>query len=218
MTLPANITTIINIFCPSYRSYSTYVASSASLRKKAQENGPHKTINHSVPNVAKCSPVLKILSPANTHTRMNDKSVVKQHITPYMLSNTTINHNAFFQIAAATSCVPRWWPAAIYINKQSWTMQLGGRKGIRPVKTWGGYGDGVVSSVGVVPTWTVGASASIFILCSTKPRRSFMMAYNSDIGLDPWATPHAYVNRRWGYPAGTQHSPMPRQKAVYIDR
>ena len=27
-----------------------------------------------------------------------------------------------------------------YINKQSWTMQLGGRKGIRPVKTWGGYG------------------------------------------------------------------------------
>jgi len=95
-------------------------------------------------------------------------------------------------------------------------MQLGGRKGIRPVKTWGGYGDGVVSSVGVVPTWTVGASASIFILCSTKPRRSFMMAYNSDIGLDPWATPHAYVNRRWGYPAGTQHSPMLRQKAVYM--
>jgi len=28
-------------------------------------------------------------------------------------------------------------------------MQLGGRKGIRPVKTWGGYGGGVaVSSVG----------------------------------------------------------------------
>ena len=35
-------------------------------------------------------------------------------------------------------------------------MQLGGRKGIRPVKTWGSYGGGVaVSSVGVVPTWTV---------------------------------------------------------------
>jgi len=40
-------------------------------------------------------------------------------------------------------------------------MQLGGMKGIRPVKTWGGYGGGVaVSSVGVAPTWTVGASAS----------------------------------------------------------
>ena len=32
-------------------------------------------------------------------------------------------------------------------------------------------------------------------------------------GLTPWATPHAYVNRRWGNPAGTQHSPMVRQKA-----
>jgi len=51
-------------------------------------------------------------------------------------------------------------------------MQLGGRKGIRPVKTWGDYGGGVaVSSVGVAPSWTVGASASIFFLCSTKPRR-----------------------------------------------
>jgi len=27
---------------------------------------------------------------------------------------------------------------------------------------------------------------------------------------------HAYVNRRWGNPAGTQHSPMLRQKAVYM--
>ena len=40
-------------------------------------------------------------------------------------------------------------------------MQLSGRKGIRPVKTWGGYGGGVaVSSVRVAPTWTVGASFS----------------------------------------------------------
>ena len=32
-------------------------------------------------------------------------------------------------------------------------MQLGDRKGIRPVKTWGDYGGGVaVSSVGVAPT------------------------------------------------------------------
>ena len=96
-------------------------------------------------------------------------------------------------------------------------MQLGGRKGIWPVKTWGGYGGEVaVSSVGVAPSWTVGASASIFFLCSTKPRRFFMMAYNNDIGLDPMGDPHAYVNRRWGNPAGTQHSPMLRKKAVYM--
>ena len=36
---------------------------------------------------------------------------------------------------------------------------MGGRKGVRPVKTWGGYGGAIaVSSVGVAPTWTVGAS------------------------------------------------------------
>ena len=79
-------------------------------------------------------------------------------------------------------------------------MQLGGRKGIRSVKTWGGYGGGVaVSSVGVAPTWTVGASASIYFLSLLhKTRRFFMMAYNNDIGLDPVGDPHAYVNRRWG--------------------
>ena len=44
----------------------------------------------------------------------------------------------------------------MYTNKQSRTMQWGGRKGIPPVKTWGCYGGGVaVSSVGVAPTWTV---------------------------------------------------------------
>ena len=60
-------------------------------------------------------------------------------------------------------------------------MQLDGRKGIRPVKTCGGYGGGVaVSSVGVAPTWTVGASASIFFLCSTKSRRFFIIAYNNN--------------------------------------
>ena len=36
------------------------------------------------------------------------------------------------------------------------------------------------------------------------------------LGFNPWATPHAYINRRWGNPAGTQHSPMLRQKAVYM--
>ena len=67
---------------------------------------------------------------------------------------------------------------------------MGGRKGIWPVKTWGGYGGGVaISSVGVAPTWTVGASASIFFLSSTKPRKFFMMAYNNDTGLDPVGNP-----------------------------
>jgi len=62
-------------------------------------------------------------------------------------------------------------------------MQLGGRKGIWPVKTWGGYGGGVAaSSVGVAPTWTIGTSASIFFLCSTKPRRFFMERVNVSSG------------------------------------
>jgi len=39
---------------------------------------------------------------------------------------------------------------------------LGGRKGIRPVKNLGGlWGRGAVSPVGVAPTRTVGASASM---------------------------------------------------------
>jgi len=46
-------------------------------------------------------------------------------------------------------------------------------KGIRPVKTWGGCWGGVaVSSVEVAPTWTVGASASIFFLFSTKIQKN----------------------------------------------
>ena len=49
-----------------------------------------------------------------------------------------------------------------------------------------------------------------------NPEDFSMMAYSNDIGLDPVATPHAYVNRRWGNPAGTQHSPVLRQKAVYM--
>jgi len=96
-------------------------------------------------------------------------------------------------------------------------MQLGGRKEIRPVKTWGDYGGGVaVSSVGVVPTWTVGASASTFFLCSTKPRRFFMMAYNNDIGLDPVGDPTCLCKEKVGKPSRTQHSPMLKQKAVYM--
>ena len=53
-------------------------------------------------------------------------------------------------------------------------MQLGDRKGIRPVKTWRGYGGGVaVSSVGVAPTWTVGASASHFLPLLHKTQKIF---------------------------------------------
>jgi len=65
MNLSVNITTISNSFCPSYTSYSTYVASSAYLRKKRKANGAHVTINHFFRNFAKCLPNLKILSPAN---------------------------------------------------------------------------------------------------------------------------------------------------------
>ena len=57
--------------------------------------------------------------------------------------------------------------------KVSLHIWLGDRKGIRPVKTWGGCGGGIaVSSIGVAPTWTVGASASIFFLCSTKIQKN----------------------------------------------
>jgi len=50
---------------PSYTSYSTYVVSSVSLRKKKHKaNEAHETINHFVCNFAKCSAILKILSPA----------------------------------------------------------------------------------------------------------------------------------------------------------
>jgi len=46
---------------------------------------------------------------------------------------------------------------------------LGGRKGIRPAKNLGGCGGGgAVSPVGVAPTRTVGASASIIFPCSIK--------------------------------------------------
>jgi len=87
-------------------------------------------------------------------------------------------------------------------------MQLGSRKGIRPVKTWGGYGGGVaVSSVGVVPTWTVGASASTFFLCSTKSRRFFMMAYNNDIGLDPVGDPTCLCKQKVGKPSRNTAQP-----------
>jgi len=91
-------------------------------------------------------------------------------------------------------------------------MQLGGRKGVRPVKTWGGYGGAVaVSSVGVAPTWTVSASASIFFLCSRKPRRFFMMAYNNDIGLDPVGDPTCPRKQKVGKPS--QNAAQPYAKA-----
>ena len=95
-------------------------------------------------------------------------------------------------------------------------MQLGGRKGIRPVKTWGGYGGEVaVSSVGVAPTWTVGSSASIFFLCSTKPRRFFTMAYNNDIGLDPVGDPTCLRKQKVGKPS--RNAAQPYVKAEGCD-
>ena len=57
-----------------------------------------------------------------------------------------------------------------------------------------------------------GLSVPLPPFSSSAPQNpeDFMMAYNNDIGLDPVGDPHAYVNRRWGNPAGTQHSPMLR--------
>jgi len=68
---------------------------------------------------------------------------------------------------------------------------LSGRKGIRPVKNLGGSGGGgAVSPVGVAPTRTVGTSASIIFPCSIK------------------------IQKTGG--GETQHSPMLRQKAVFL--
>jgi len=50
---------------------------------------------------------------------------------------------------------------------------LGGRKGIRPVKNLGDCGGGgAVSLVGVAPTQTVGASASIIFPCYIKIQKT----------------------------------------------
>jgi len=37
------------------------------------------------------------------------------------------------------------------------------------------------------------------------------------LGFTPWAPPHAYVNRRWGNPAGTQHNPILRHRVWVHD-
>ena len=81
------------------------------------------------------------------------------------------------------------------------------------------YGGGVaVSSVGVAPTCTVGASASIFFLCSTKPRRIFMMAYNSDIGLDPVGDPTCLRKQKVGKPSRNATQPYAKAEGcVYED-
>ena len=90
---------------------------------------------------------------------------------------------------------------------------LGGlRQEGHPVIKMGGYGGrGAVSSDRVVSTRTVGASASIIFPCSTKSRRLSRWRAIIFLGMTPWAPPHAYVNRRWGNPAGTQHNPMLRR-------
>jgi len=56
---------------------------------------------------------------------------------------------------------------------------LGSRKGIRPVKNLGGVVGvrGAIRPVGVVPTRTVGASASIILLCFIKIQRSCFFWY-----------------------------------------
>jgi len=34
--------------------------------------------------------------------------------------------------------------------------------------------------------------------------------------MTPWVPPHAYVNRRWGNSALTQHNPMLRQRVLFM--
>jgi len=81
-------------------------------------------------------------------------------------------------------------------------------------RLWGGV---AVSSVGVALTWTVGASA-IFFLCSTKPRRFFMMAYNNDIGLDPVGDPTCLCKQKVGKPSRNAAQPYAKAEGcVYED-
>jgi len=93
---------------------------------------------------------------------------------------------------------------------------LGGRKGIRPVKNMG------VVVVGASLVWMgwhpLGLPVPLPPLSPPAKQKSRrMMAYNNiDFGYHPVGAPHAYINRRWGNPAWTQHSPMLRQKAVYM--
>jgi len=84
------------------------------------------------------------------------------------------------------------------------------------IKNWGLWGWGAVSSDMVAPTQTVGASATIIFPCSTKSRRFSWWRAIIFLDLTPWAPPHAYVNRRWGNPARTQHNPMLRQRVVFM--
>jgi len=59
---------------------------------------------------------------------------------------------------------------ALFVPSVLWRCWLGVRKGIRLVKNLGGFvGGGTVSPVGVAPTRTVGASASIISLSSPAP-------------------------------------------------
>jgi len=55
-----------------------------------------------------------------------------------------------------------------------------------------------------------------FFLCSTKPRRFFMMAYNNDIGLDPVCDPTCLRKQKVGKPSRNAAQPYARQKALYV--
>jgi len=76
MNLVVDVATIRNSFCPSCTICFIYVASSASLRKK--NDAAHETIDHFFRNFAKFFTDFK-----NSFTsKLNNKCVVKQHITP----------------------------------------------------------------------------------------------------------------------------------------
>jgi len=70
--------------------------------------------------------------------------------------------------------------SVILLTSVLWRCWLGGKKGIWPVKKprRGCGGGGAVGPVGVAPTRTVGASASIMLLpCSIKIQRSCFFWY-----------------------------------------
>jgi len=52
----------------------------------------------------------------------------------------------------------------------------------------------------------VGVSACVIFILLQKIQK--MANKDMTFGYHPVGVPHAYANRRWGNPAGTQHSPV----------
>jgi len=78
----------------------------------------------------------------------------------------------------------QFYDYSTYVPSVLWRCWLGGRKGIRPIKDFGGCGcGGAVSPVGVAPTWIVGASASIIFPCCIKIQKNWCFSGSGLPGL-----------------------------------